>query len=137
MKKLLFISLLLGNLSLIASDKLTYSDSLSRAFDNCVFLHDSLELELKQCQLIAIDNYFIIEAIKEQLQQVNEIKSQLQLQIDNYKAIQTIQTADINNCIKEGAKNQRKSQLKCIGWGIGGGAIGAVFGILAGFFLVK
>ena len=137
MRKALIISLWSVLLSQTAHAQSTYLDSLNKAFDNCVFLHDSLVVELAFAkELIAIDSISNVEC--------NSYTSILEHQIDNYiiqidalNSIITKQSIDIKELEKYSKKQARKGKSSTILSGVGGGFIGIVIGGIATVIYVK
>lgn len=139
MKKLIIISLWSVLLSQTAVGQKTYLDSLNKAFDNCVFLHDSLqhELDFAKEQLYldsAIQNEcFVYSNILER--QIDELNIQItQLNSIIYKA-----KADYDSLVKSNKNDRKKAKastiLSGVLGGVGGAGVGAV--ITAIYFLLK
>lgn len=111
----------------------TYQDSLSRAFDNCVYLHDSLHHELKQAKDLALlDSANIIEhrtyigILERQLIELDTQKQAMQSIIDK-------QSKDYKRLQKSSKKELRKSKIKT--WLIAPAS--AVGGFVVGYLLAK
>ncbi len=113
--------------------KATSIDSLGRAFDNCVFLHDSLVHELKQAKgLSLLDSANVIEhrtyigVLERQIIELDAQKQAMQSIVDkqskNYKSLQ-----------KSAKKELRKSKIKT--WIIAPAS--AVGGFVVGFVIGK
>ena len=126
-------------LSMTALGQKTYLDSLNRSFDNCVFLHDSLqhELDFAKEQLYldsAIQNEcFVYSNILER--QIDELNIQItQLNSIIYKA-----KADYDSLVKSNKNDRKKAKastiLSGVLGGVGGAGVGAV--ITAIYFLLK
>jgi chromosome condensin MukBEF complex kleisin-like MukF subunit len=120
-------------LSLTASAETTYQDSLSRAFDNCVYLHDSLQHELKQAKELALfDSAHIVENVKK----IGELKYQvkeLKEQIESMQAIMDKQAKDYKRLQKSAKKELIKSKIKT--WLIAPAS--AVGGFVVGYLIGK
>ena len=119
-------------LLLTAHVKATSTDSLGRAFDNCVFLYDSLSNELTHAKEIAsldsaniVEHQIYISILETQLNELSTQKEAMQSIIDK-------QAKDNKNLLKSAKKQRIKSNLKL--WliapasAIGGGAIGFIIG---------
>ena len=112
--------------------KATSTDSLGRAFDNCVFLYDSLSNEIKHAKEIAslesaniVEHRIYISILENQLNELGTQKKAMQSIIDK-------QAKDYKSLVKSAKKQRLKSNLKL--WliapasAIGGGAIGFLIG---------
>jgi len=126
-------------LSMTAYGQKTYLDSLSKAFDNCVFLHDSLASELTFAkELMSIDsmvvneNNIYIDILEKQIGELNKQKVAL-------NAIIAKQDTNYSNLEKYSQKQAKKAKASNIMTGVfsffGGAGVGAV--VTAVYFLVR
>lgn len=95
MKKLLITSLCLVLLSLTAAANVTSIDSIEKAFDNCVYKHDSLVREIEHAkEIISMDSAVNAESnayINLLQKQVDELK----IQIAEFELIKKKQEEDL------------------------------------------
>lgn len=124
-------------LSLTAHAQSTYLDSLNRAFDNVVFLHDSLVAELTFAkEIISIDSMIVNESngyiaiLESQIDELNKQKVAL-------NAIITKQDTNYSNLEKYAQKQARKGKSSTILSGVGGGFVGVVVGGIATIIYIK
>lgn len=126
-------------LSMTAYGQKTYLDSLNKAFDNCVFLHDSLVVELTFAkELMSIDSMVVNESneyiaiLEKQIDELNKQKVAL-------NAIIAKQDTNYSNLEKYAKKQAKKSKASNIMAGVfsflGGAGVGAV--VTAVYFFVR
>lgn len=115
-------------LSMTASAQTTYLDSLNRAFDNCVFLHDSLAKELTLYkEYSAIDLQTISECeietkiLEGQINELNTQKTAMQSIIEKVSFNQ-------KQLEKQAKKEKLKQLISYPIISVGAGAIGFVIG---------
>jgi len=111
----------------------TSNDSLNRAFDNCVFLHDSLSHELTLAhELMSLDSANVVEhrvyisLLENQIDELNIQKVQLESIINKQR--KTIQSAE------KAAKRQKLSKIITTSTVV---PVVAVVGFVAGWYLSK
>jgi len=126
-------------LSMTAYGQKTYLDSLNKAFDNCVFLHDSLASELTFAkELMSMDRMIInesseyIEILEKQIDELNKQKVALNAIIEKVNT-------NYSNLEKYAKKQAKKAKASNIMTGVfsflGGAGVGAV--VTAVYFLVR
>lgn len=139
MRKALIISLWSVLLSQTAVGQKTYLDSLNKAFDNCVFLHDSLVKEL----IYANDNAYIDSAIQQECVDYSKLLEfqidELEIQIVQLKSISRKANENYESLLKSNKQERKKAKastiLSGVLCGVGGAGVGAV--ITAIYFLLK
>ena len=140
MKKLLSISLLFVLLSLTAAANETSIDSIEKAFDNCVYKHDSLVGELTHAkETISMDSAINAES-NDYIDLLQKQVDELNIQIDSFESIKKKHESDLVRLEEERqsgiSKEKRKGKFKAVvsgtvsfvgGVGIGGAIVGLYF----------
>ena len=116
-----------------ASAEITSIDSLNRAFDNCVYLHDSLQHELKQAKELALlDSANIVEH-RTYIGVLERQIIELGIQKEAMQSIMDKQSEDYKALTKHNKKELRKSNFKT--WLIAPAS--AIGGVGVGFLIGK
>lgn len=126
-------------LSMTALGQKTYLDSLNRSFDNCVFLHDSLQHELD----FAKEQLYLDSAIQQECVDYSKLLEfqidELEIQIVQLKSISRKANENYESLLKSNKQDQKKAKastiLSGVLGGVGGAGVGAV--ITAIYFLLK
>lgn len=140
MKKLLSISLLFVLLSLTAAANETSIDSIEKAFDNCVYKHDSLVREIEHAkEIISMDSAINAES-NAYIDLLQKQVDELNIQIDSFESIKKKHESDLVRLEEERqsgiSKEKRKGKFKAVvsgtvsfvgGVGIGGAIVGLYF----------
>ena len=143
MKKLLITSLCLVLLSLTAQGNVTSIDSIEKAFDNCVYKHDSLVGELTHAkEIISMDSAVNAES-NEYIELLQKQVDELNIQIENFEFIKKKHESDLVRLEGErqiGISNEkRKGKFKAIVSGTVSfaGGVGVGCAIVGLYFLLR
>ena len=140
MKRLLITSLCLVLLSLTAQGNVTSIDSIEKAFDNCVYKHDSLVSEIEHAKaIISMDSAVNAES-NEYINLLQKQVDELNIQIDSFESIKAKQKSDLEKLEAEKqsgiSREKRKGTFKGVvagttsfagGVGVGGLIVGLYF----------
>ena len=127
-------------LSLTAAANETSIDSIEKAFDNCVYKHDSLVREIEHAkEIISMDSAVNAES-NEYISLLQKQVDELNIQIDNFESIKKKHESDLVRLEEERqsgiSKEKRKGKFKAVvsgtvsfvgGVGIGGAIVGLYF----------
>lgn len=127
-------------LSLTAAANETSIDSIEKAFDNCVYKHDSLVNEIEHAkEIISMDSAVNAES-NEYISLLQKQVDELNIQIDNFESIKKKHESDLVRLEEERqsgiSKEKRKGKFKAVvsgtvsfvgGVGIGGAIVGLYF----------
>ena len=127
-------------LSLTAAANETSIDSIEKAFDNCVYKHDSLVHEIEHAkEIISMDSAVNAES-NEYISLLQKQVDELNIQIDNFESIKKKHESDLVRLEEERqsgiSKEKRKGKFKAVvsgttsfagGVGVGGLIVGLYF----------
>jgi len=143
MKRLLITSLCLVLLSLTAAANETSIDSIEKAFDNCVYKHDSLVGELTHAkETISMDSAINAES-NAYIDLLQKQVDELNIQIDSFESIKKKHESDLVRLEEERqigiSKEKRKGKFKAIVSGTVSfaGGVGVGCAIVGLYFLLR
>lgn len=127
-------------LSLTAAANETSIDSIEKAFDNCVYKHDSLVREIEHAkEIISMDSAINAES-NAYIDLLQKQVDELNIQIDSFESIKKKHESDLVRLEEERqsgiSKEKRKGKFKAVvsgtvsfvgGVGIGGAIVGLYF----------
>ena len=143
MKRLLITSLCLVLLSLTAAANETSIDSIEKAFDNCVYKHDSLVREIEHAkEIISMDSAVNAES-NEYIELLQKQVDELKIQIAEFELIKKKHESDLVRLEEERqigiSKEKRKGKFKAIVSGTVSfaGGVGVGCAIVGLYFLLR
>lgn len=131
MKKLLLISLCLGFFLQTVHATETYSDSIEKAFDNCVYKCDSLTNELVHLQELAQMDSAVNAKYNEKIELLHRQIDELNIQIANFIISEKKNEYNLKECEvgAEKALTKEKRKAKFNAWVSGGASFGGGVGV--------